>query len=81
MFGKCSSLEYLRFSGTIEIAGNYFDLSYSPELDVGSLVNVLRALSDNTKTIRYTVRLGTTNLSKLTDEQKQIAKDKNYLLT
>ena len=80
MFYGCSALENLTITGTITVNNNYLNLSYSPKLTVESLMNVINALSDNTGKTTYTVTLGATNLAKLTDEQKQIAIDKNYTL-
>ena len=80
MFSGCSALENLTVTGTITVNNNYLNLSYSPKLTVESLMSVINALADNTGKTTYTVTLGATNLAKLTDEQKQIAIDKNYTL-
>ena len=80
MFYNCSALENLTVTGTITVNNNNLNLSYSPLLTVESLMSVINALSDNTGGTTYTVTLGATNLEKLTDEQKQIAIDKNYTL-
>ena len=80
MFSYCPALENLTVTGTITVNNNYLNLSSSPLLTVESLMSVINALSDNTGGTTYTVTLGATNLAKLTDEQKQIAIDKNYNL-
>lgn len=81
MFSSCSALENLTVTGTITVTGNgYLNLSSSSKLTVDSLMSVINALSDNTGKTKYTVKLGATNLEKLTDEQKQIAINKNYTL-
>lgn len=80
IFYNCSALENLTVTGTITVKDNYLNLSYSPLLTVESLMSIINALSDNTGGTTYTVTLGATNLAKLTDEQKQIAIDKNYTL-
>ena len=80
IFYNCSALENLTVTGTITVNNNYLNLSYSPKLTVDSLMSVINALADNTGKTTYTVTLGATNLAKLTDEQKQIAIDKNYTL-
>ena len=80
IFYNCSALENLTVTGTITVKNNYLNLSYSPKLTVDSLMSVINALADNTGKTTYTVTLGATNLAKLTDEQKQIAIDKNYTL-
>lgn len=81
MFYNCRSLTEVRFTGTINVTGSLSVFSYSPNLTVESLVSFLNALSDNTRlSTTYTVTIGSTNLSKLTQEQKQIAYDKNIAL-
>ena len=81
MFDSCTVLENLKITGTITVKNNYLNLSYSTKLTVESLLNVLNALSDNTSlSTTYKITLGSTNLAKLTDEQKQIAINKNYTL-
>ena len=80
MFYYCLALENLTVTGTITVNNNDLSLSDSPKLTVDSLMSVINALSDNTGGTTYTVTLGATNLAKLTDEQKQIAIDKNYTL-
>ena len=80
MFSGCLALENLTVTGTITVNNNDLSLSDSPKLTVESLMSVINALADNTGKTTYTVTLGSTNLAKLTDEQKQIAIDKNYTL-
>ena len=80
MFSYCPALENLTVTGTITVNNNYLNLSSSPLLTVESLMSVINALSDNTGKTTYKVTLGATNLAKLTDEQKQIAINKNYTL-
>lgn len=80
IFNSCQALENLTVTGTITVNNDYLNLSYSTKLTVESLMSVINALSDNTGGTKYTVTLGETNLAKLTDEQKQIAIDKNYTL-
>ena len=52
----------------------------STNLTVQSMVNMFTALTDRTGQDSYTLELGSTNLAKLTDEQKAIAIDKNWIL-
>ena len=80
MFSNCQALENLTVTGTITVNDSNLDLSSSPLLTVDSLMSVINALADNTGKTTYTVTLGSTNLAKLTDEQKQIAINKNYTL-
>ena len=82
MFESCSKLTNLTVTGTITVnATNALKLNYSKKLTVESLLNVLNALKDNTGGTTYNIQLGSTNLAKLTDEQKAIATNKNYTLS
>ena len=76
MFNGCSKLQYIRFKGIIPIS---LILTY-PQLDVDSLMSAINALKDLTGETSKTLSLGTTNLDKLTDEQKAIATAKNWIL-
>ncbi len=81
MFASCSNLQNLTVTGTITVASNdSLDLSPSSKITVESLLSVLNALADNTGGTTYSIKLGATNLAKLTDEQKAIATNKNYTL-
>lgn len=77
---KKVNLKNVRVNGTIYMTKNYGFFSSYTSLTVDSLMSVINALSDNTGGTTYKVTLGETNLAKLTDEQKQIAIDKNYTL-
>ena len=59
---------------------NGLDLSASTKYSVDTLAAMLTALADRTGQTAYTLTLGTTNLAKLSDEQKAIATDKNWTL-
>lgn len=80
-FNGCSGLKNLIFKSTVKINNNNLDFTKSTLLTVESLLNLLNALEDNTGGTQYTLKLGSTNLAKLTDEQKQIAYDKNIALS
>lgn len=54
------------------------DISQSSALTHDSLMNVINNLG--TPTTTQTLTLGSTNLAKLTDEEKQICTDKNWIL-
>ena len=54
-------------------------LNYCP-LTVDSLVSVLNALQQLDEGTSYTCTIGSTNLAKLTDEQKAIATNKGWTL-
>ena len=59
-------------------------LYYLPNLTVQSLMNVINNLYDfraNGSSTTKTLQLGTTNLNKLTDEQKAVAVNKGWNLT
>ena len=59
-------------------------LNHLPNLTVQSLMNVINNLYDfraNGETTTKTLQLGTTNLNKLTDEQKAVAVNKGWSLT
>jgi hypothetical protein len=79
MFGGASNIEYIGFEGTISNNG----LSVSPctKLDKSSLLKLVECL-ENKKGVSgtWTVTLGSTNLAKLTDDEKAIATDKGWTL-
>lgn len=59
-------------------------LNYLPNLTVQSLMNVINNVYDfraNGETTTRTLQLGSTNLNKLTDEQKAVATNKGWNLT
>ena len=61
-----------------------FDIQKAPNLTVQSLMNVINNLYDfvgNGSTTTKTLTLGTTNLDKLTDEQKAVATNKGWQLS
>lgn len=82
----CSALENLSITGTIGTGtgGNSsINLQYSP-LTKESLLNVIGCLKDfreTTTTETHSIILGTTNLKKLTNEEKAIATQKGWTLT
>ena len=45
------------------------------------MVNIINALVDRSSTSSYTLNLGSTNLAKLSPEQKAIATNKNWILS
>ena len=60
-----------------------FDIQRAPNLTVQSLMNVINNLYDfvgNGSTTTKTLTLGTTNLNKLTEEQKAVATNKGWQL-
>ncbi|MEE0858721.1 MAG: leucine-rich repeat domain-containing protein [Acutalibacteraceae bacterium] len=77
-FYYCSNIVELTVEDGFN-AGN-FNLSYFTGLEVDTLLNVLNALADRTDTTSAVIIFGSTHLAKLTDEQKAIATDKNWIL-
>ena len=73
-WGSCSSLTNLGGFGAISAD---FSLSDSPNLTVESLMNVINQAATVTG---KTMTLGSTNLAKLTDEQKAVATNKGWTL-
>lgn len=79
VFVGCSSLKNLTFASDAVIS-NTLILFYSNSLTVDSIMNVINVLKDHTGGTAHTLQLGATNLAKLTDEQKAIATNKNWVL-
>ena len=59
---------------------SYGSLKNCPNLTVQSLLNVFNTIADVNGLGARTLEIGTTNLNKLTDEQKKIATDKGWTL-
>lgn len=77
----CSALRNITFEGTIKSPANKtFVLHYSPLLTVESLMSCINHLYDYSSQESRTLSLGTTNLDKLTNEQKAIATAKGWTL-
>ena len=73
----------LYYSSSLTTLGGFgaikedFDLSYSPNLTVESIMNVINQAATVTG---KTMTLGSTNLAKLSDEQKSVATSKGWTL-
>lgn len=78
MFYNCKNITDFTLTGTLNC--DNFKLSDSTNLTVDSLMNVINALVDLTGQSSKTLVLGSTNLAKLTDEQKAVATNKNWVL-
>ena len=76
-FYGCSSLTDL--GGFLNLSVN-LNLSSCPNLTVDSLMNVINNLKDLTGSTSRTLTLDKTNLAKLSDDQKVVATDKNWVL-
>ena len=79
MFNGCSGLTDVTLSGSLNC--NRLSFSASTALTVDSMVNIINALVDRTGQDGYTLELGSTNLAKLSPEQKAIATNKNWTLS
>ena len=78
-FNGCSNLKNL---GGFRGLFNDLNLSYCPLLTHDSLMNVINEVADETgSSITHRLILGDVNLSKLTDEDKAIATNKNWTLS
>ena len=77
-FGGCTALTHMIVEGTI--GQNNFNVQWS-DLDVESLLSILNALADksaDTSGTEWKVKIGATNKEKLTEEQLQIAYNKEW---
>lgn len=75
----CSNLTNITFADS-SIINNSTSFSACTKLTVDSILNILNILKDLTGSTSATLTLGATNLAKLTDEQKAIATNKNWVL-
>lgn len=76
-FGSTRKLIHLKEISQIKISISFSNSSF---LNHSSLLRILNALVDLTGQTTQTLTLGTTNLAKLTDEEKAIATEKNWTL-
>lgn len=74
-FTKCTALKTITGNPNFKAS---FSLSDSTELTHDSIMVVINGLQ--TVTTEQTLTLGTTNLAKLTDEEKKVATDKGWTL-
>ena len=70
MFGGCSSLKSILITG-MKVS---FDISASTKFEESDLVTILNNLATLTSTA--SLNMGSTNLAKLTDDEKAIATNK-----
>lgn len=78
MFGNCTSLENVTLPDGFNT--NNLDLSVSTLYSEETLVAILNALADRTGETAYTLKLGETNLAKLSEEQIAVATEKNWTI-
>ena len=76
-FYNCTALEDVQLGQDWNMS---LRLNVSNNLTVDSMVAMFNSLKDLTGTTAKTLTLGSTNLAKLTDEQKAIATNKNWTL-
>ena len=74
-FVNCTSLTTITGNPNFKVS---LDLSYSTKLTHDSLMVVINGLQ--TVTTKQTLTLGSTNLAKLTDDEKKVATDKGWTL-
>ena len=78
-FGNCKLLKNVTFTGSVKCSSVSF--TQNPLITVETMLSLFYALYDYSEsTTTYKVYLGTTNLNKLTDEEKAIATNKNWTL-
>lgn len=77
-FQYCYNLENVTLENGF--AGNGLDLSASTKFSVDTMIAMFNALADLTGQQAKTLKLGSTNLAKLTNEQIAIATEKNWTL-
>lgn len=81
IFQSCPALENVTVEGTI--GSNGVNLQWSTKLSHESLMSIINCLQDKTSDTSGTewiVTLGEVNIAKLTDEEKQIAWSKGWVL-
>ena len=77
---RTPSLTELRFPDAANGVKADLNISENSILSHDSLVSIIGGLYDMTGDMAKTLTMGATNLAKLTDEEKQIATDKNWIL-
>lgn len=77
-FQGCSSLENVTIENGFNC--NNLDLSPSTRYSAETMVSWFEALADRTGQASFKLTIGSTNLNKLTTEQKAIATNKNWTL-
>lgn len=77
-FTNCPNLQNVTIGNGFN--GSGLNLSASTRYTVQTIVDWLNALADRTGQTAYTLRIGSTNLNKLTAEQIAIATNKNWNL-
>lgn len=79
-FSGCKNITNVTVNGSIKISNSSLSFNASTKLTVESMVSIMNGLVSNVGGTQYTVYFGSTNLNKLTAEQKAIATNKNIKL-
>lgn len=79
IFVGASKLRNCVIAGKFKLYGNFI-MNESNDLTVETMMSFINAFEDNTGGNTYTVTFGSTNLARLTAEQKAVAQNKNILL-
>ena len=77
MFSNLPKLEEIVFVNGINVS---IDLSSSPNLTVNTLIHIFNSLSNRNGMSSFTLKIGSTNIAKLTPEQLAIATSKNWII-
>lgn len=77
-FLRCINLENVTFEEDFQCSG--LDLSGSTKFSVDTMIAMFNALADKTGQTACTLKLGSTNLAKLSNEQLAVATQKNWIL-
>lgn len=77
-FMWCTELENVILEDGFD--NNELNFEYSNKLTREAILNMINALSNRSNKTKHTLRLGNTNLARLTDEDKAIATVKNWEL-
>lgn len=78
VFSGCENLTNVTIENGFN--ANKLDLSVSTKYSAATIVSWLNALADRTNQTAYTLKIGSTNINKLTAEQIAIATNKNWNL-
>ena len=78
IFNRCPILEAVSIESGFN--ADNLNLSYSNKYTAETIVSWLNALADRTGQATYTLKIGSANLAKLTEEQIAIATAKNWTL-
>lgn len=75
---NCSNIEYL--GGFTDYNSGKLDISYTTKIDREQIMNVINSIGTTTS-VRNSLKIGTTNLAKLSDEDIAIATNKGWVVS